>query len=106
MRGYEMRISDWCSDVCSSDLPDRLLQLRRHHQRLRLPKIEARGEAHCLMCGAGPLGKAEPKTHSENPSPRYSRRTLVTARTEEHTSEPQSLMPTSYAGLRLTNKNK
>src|SRR3546814_18693583 len=84
MPAYEMRISDWSSDVCSSDLVagrlvaaavavgrrgieqriaferlgqiglefevrqrqqlDRLLQLRCHHQRLRLAEIEARSE--------------------------------------------------------------
>src|SRR3546814_8163093 len=34
---YEMRISDWSSDVCSSDLrPD--LQLRRAHRRCRRPR--------------------------------------------------------------------
>src|SRR3546814_10747371 len=27
---YEMRISDWSSDVCSSDLPERGLLVRRH----------------------------------------------------------------------------
>src|SRR3546814_7545163 len=26
---YEMRISDWSSDVCSSDLPDRLAELQK-----------------------------------------------------------------------------
>src|SRR3546814_2505202 len=31
---YEMRISDWSSDVCSSDLPFR--QKRRYRLRLRL----------------------------------------------------------------------
>src|SRR3546814_2349915 len=30
---YEMRISDWSSDVCSSDLLDRLLEHRDVHRR-------------------------------------------------------------------------
>src|SRR3546814_20970839 len=30
---YEMRISDWSSDVCSSDLPARLALGQRHGQR-------------------------------------------------------------------------
>ena len=38
--------------------PDRLLQLRRHHQRLRLPEVEARRERH---------GR---NRYSEKPSPR------------------------------------
>ena len=31
---------------------DRLLQLRRHHQRLGLPKIEARGDCHDAVSGS------------------------------------------------------
>src|SRR3546814_14203286 len=32
---YEMRISDWSSDVCSSDLPELRDHLRRHRRRSR-----------------------------------------------------------------------
>src|SRR3546814_12772828 len=45
---YEMRISDWSSDVCSSDL----LQLRRHYQRLALPQVQARGQRHYGRSGS------------------------------------------------------
>src|SRR3546814_5153115 len=31
---YEMRISDWSSDVCSSDLPVSLLELEAHGQAI------------------------------------------------------------------------
>src|SRR3546814_1785985 len=39
---YEMRISDWSSDVCSSDLRRRIAQRRedRITRRVRLPGIE------------------------------------------------------------------
>src|SRR3546814_4429869 len=30
---YEMRISDWSSDVCSSDLVERVVVARRRHPR-------------------------------------------------------------------------
>ena len=39
---------------------DRLLQLRRHHQRLRLPQVEARGEAHLIPSPVG-RGREPPK---------------------------------------------
>src|SRR3546814_16474662 len=32
---YEMRISDWSSDVCSSDLPQRVMRDRAHLARQR-----------------------------------------------------------------------
>src|SRR3546814_18897276 len=37
---YEMRISDWSSDVCSSDLSDRIGRVREiAHPRMNEPKI-------------------------------------------------------------------
>src|SRR3546814_1442467 len=38
---YEMRISDWSSDVCSSDLAPRLLVVRRARKHLALPVAPA-----------------------------------------------------------------
>src|SRR3546814_2455818 len=94
---YEMRISDWSSDVCSSDL------------------VEARGEA--LMFGLlHPLqGFVDGAAHHEDlahhphrgahrlPHERFARARDQAAqrsrpplaRSEEHTSEPQQLMRTS-----------
>src|SRR3546814_1324688 len=46
---YEMRISDWSSDVCSSDL---LLKLvLRHHQAGRRCVVLLTGIARCDDCG-------------------------------------------------------
>src|SRR3546814_19765197 len=44
-----MRISDWSSDVCSSDLQDagRLLALRR----ARTPRRHGRGSRRCVVAG-------------------------------------------------------
>src|SRR3546814_8820845 len=111
---YEMRISDWSSDVCSSDLPD-----HRHPGRLdsghhpvglrveqpvqpRPPRRDdgvasgaARRAARFLACSARARHRA--------PRRRIDRRTDA-ARSEEHTSELQSLMRTSYAVFCLKTK--
>src|SRR3546814_5655854 len=89
---YEMRISDWSSDVCSSDL---------HPAREVAEALESEMEARAHRAGqpnlARPLGSHLP----------VSIRTLATSKTvmlgqrpersEEHTSELQSLMRISYA---------
>src|SRR3546814_1655308 len=41
---YEMRISDWSSDVCSSDLAERLLRLPEEPERLLVHEEEMRLE--------------------------------------------------------------
>src|SRR3546814_8562923 len=113
---YEMRISDWSSDVCSSDLLlDPAVQPRgflfRDHradeglailgiardQRFRLfdqhiaePVIDIGVDDDPLHPDARLAGLIE---SAEND------------RSEEHTSEIQSLMPISYAVFCLKNKN-
>src|SRR3546814_1361190 len=131
---YEMRISDWSSDVCSSDLipcrPGRILPpprrssgyLRRLRQRHGvgiyatksrqkpgcIPALVFAGRytARCSLPGlrCGPtdvLDYLAPALHAGG-----GRKTAATARTkaapaysrsEEHTSELQSLMRISYA---------
>src|SRR3546814_9823091 len=56
---YEMRISDWSSDVCSSDLPSArvaTLQPARHSPR---DHRHASGGDLCLRCG-GPRALVQP----------------------------------------------
>src|SRR3546814_2418203 len=105
---YEVRISDWSSDVCSSDLLRARHRLRHGRQRRRL-----RGAA------AHPLGLRTPselrrhphgraRLRSE-PDPLPARRLWPGAwralpRSEEHTSELQSLMRISYAVFCLKKK--
>src|SRR3546814_5427186 len=102
-----MRISDWSSDVCSSDLHEILAQ---HRQRTRLARAgeigvgalepalvgedrKARGAARCIGRGVG--GGIEI----------LSDQSLGGAcRSEEHTSELQSLMRISYAVFCLKKK--
>src|SRR3546814_10589747 len=72
---YEMRISDWSSDVCSSDL---WLRSCAPYARYRP------GHRYCLR--ADDLPQLLILRHSSNDH-----------RSEEHTSELQSLMRISYA---------
>src|SRR3546814_5603731 len=106
-----MRISDWSSDVCSSDLPcgraprdadDRRLFpkiVRPRQARRRLddgclyedPALDARfARRQGARSGAGLL--------------RPCARALSRSRSEEHTSELQSLMRISYAVFCLKKK--
>src|SRR3546814_4538364 len=91
---YEMRISDWSSDVCSSDLGgDQFLQ-RSAGEIVRLLElfIELRGEI---------IGQLS--VHSLGG---HRLATVELERSEEHTSELQSLMRISYAVFCLKKKNK
>src|SRR3546814_2013181 len=132
---YEMRISDWSSDVFSSDLRYGCLGYRRRasypHPRLahtggqQLTRDRQTVRYHCLDrdCGhefsAGP-GPVVSQARHEIPggasSPGacpacgglYVGRLCWHAlmRSEEHTSELQSLMRISYAVFCLNKKNK
>src|SRR3546814_5717621 len=111
---YEMRISDWSSDVCSSDLAAEAeaLAKRLTLYRLRRPiTIEpAGGAVHWAVEGAE--GVPDPRL------PELGRRWLGAVgaaaddwaehrlRSEEHTSELQSLMRISYAVFCLKKKKR
>src|SRR3546814_7920131 len=130
-----MRISDWSSDVCSSDLvghrrprrrrypqilcPDRRVHLRSRLYLDRELRIAAdlyrrrrRRAAPPRLCDRRPRRTFE--LHGSLPSAAQ-RRIAERRRTgdvrnhdrsEEHTSELQSLMRISYAVFCLKNKNK
>src|SRR3546814_7927694 len=113
---YEMRISDWSSDVCSSDLlaaPDRRHRraARRNRDRIDVERDGDIGQRHHRMIGeiarteqalflgrrreeidvaVGPRALAQPLCDLD--------------RSEEHTSELQSLMRISYAVFCLKKK--
>src|SRR3546814_4478510 len=101
-----MRISDWSSDVCSSDLHRKRPVPGRHRQaRVRplalgglLVPAGARGDlqARRLWQRAAPSGAVRAPDRGAAGRP---------ARSEEHTSELQSLMRTSYAVFCLKKKN-
>src|SRR3546814_6264153 len=106
---YEMRISDWSSDVCSSDRCDDVvgeavgekipLQVtaevgeRQDGDGGRVQGLRRRRRAVLRRPQASPVLEHRPQ------------RELRVARSEEHTSELQSLMRISYAVFCLKKKN-
>src|SRR3546814_4170505 len=99
-----MRISDWSSDVCSSDLLD--LPNDRKLQQLAGGDVEV---FFLREIGADYVGKISIEYLAENLDlvGKLSRPiddATVPARSEEHTSELQSLMRISYAVFCLKKK--
>src|SRR3546814_2712605 len=114
-----MRISDWSSDVCPSDLPSpcaqppprREHQQRQHHgreppparrrrppwRRRRLVDVAQRQFLHRHQAALGP---AKDGSHDSLGASLDS----TCTRSEEHTSELQSLMRISYAVFCLKKK--
>src|SRR3546814_6081245 len=100
-----MRISDWSSDVCSSDLKDgRIYEGGDWGQRPCLRLTGWRNPGGGMNCG--PLSAIRRRT--ANRWAKYGSRRPSTrrpTRSEEHTSELQSLMRISYAVFCLKKKN-
>src|SRR3546814_6029198 len=101
-----MRISDWSSDVCSSDLGKHQSRTARADRRAR-----ARGaETHPPGPPRQPDRLAQPGCHARAPGRgdrahgRRAGHRLRRVRSEEHTSELQSLMRISYAVFCLKKK--
>src|SRR3546814_8438334 len=94
-----MRISDWSSDVCSSDL-----SLRRSMWRfigkfsLTQKTTRTSVDSRCTCAPAGQIGR--------NSNDRMQRISDRLSRSEEHTSELQSLMRISYAVFCLKKNTK
>src|SRR3546814_9178260 len=96
-----MRISDWSSDVCSSDLRARHAAgdvAGGHRIGADFPRRADHRHGHAGGQRGGGL-----RRHAGAPAPgqEHSR-----GRSEEHTSELQSLMRISYAVFCLKKKNK
>src|SRR3546814_8097490 len=103
---YEMRISDWSSDVCSSDLS----RLFEGSARLDIAgdRLDPDRESHRTCRGPGAAirypdddVRTDPHLFRDEPG----RTASGSLRSEEHTSELQSLMRISYAVFCLQ-KNK
>src|SRR3546814_9001098 len=135
---YEMRISDWSSDVCSSDLrrcDDRMRPIaevrRGHHpvqgqleragrvgqkvgdaaQRLVFARVEDMqdGPDQQRVRGLFPMVALLQRSFGIDQNVRdvlHVAHFMRAARSEEHTSELQSLMRISYAVFCLKKKNK
>src|SRR3546814_1815110 len=108
-----MRISDWSSDVCSSDLgPVRRgfrsgLRTGVHGWRSSTDQVSSNNRLHDDASDNGrtpPPGSTRPAIAAPPllaPNPLF-----IVIRSEEHTSELQSLMRISYAVFCLKKKNK
>src|SRR3546814_1592211 len=121
-----MRISDWSSDVCSSDLGVADRSANRDAQDLRQRPAQSHGAGrparHRRAVGGGERARRDrPEPGARLPDVREGRRLLRLAlqllgpargqagdalRSEEHTSELQSLMRISYAVFCLKKKKK
>src|SRR3546814_7972684 len=90
-----MRISDWSSDVCSSDLAV---------PAMLFPSFQPNGPGCKPICGNA---KRQFSGNGHDPRPALPVERLhhlLVPRSEEHTSELQSLMRTSYAVFCLKKK--
>src|SRR3546814_9169224 len=117
---YELRISDCSSDVCSSDLLEAVRHIdagrvpQRHRGELRHRRVDQCADppgGDRAPCGGGAAaqglgdGGAQSAAAGEPPARRrISGRGLL--RSEEHTSELQSLMRNSYAVFCLKKKRE
>src|SRR3546814_4363816 len=113
---YEMRISDWSSDVCSSDLfRDRFILVRMQHAQALAGEPD-RAAARCgddaALADHGRLAIVRPTAVGGRIVAQELQRiagvgvVVEQARSEEHTSELQSLMRISYAVFCLKKKTK
>src|SRR3546814_4533430 len=115
-----MRISDWSSDVCASDLPSNGIGFFSGLKRSSLFMISSmRSAIACRVALSGhsiqlntidssSLDATAPKKSLIFPlgtsSSQHSTTRVAPCRSEEHTSELQSLMRTSYAVFCLKKK--
>src|SRR3546814_4159549 len=115
---YEMRISDWSSDVCSSDLElEQALRTRGDAVEVRNAGVSGETTQGGLQRLAFTLDGLPRKPDLvllglgandmlRGLDPAQSDRNLRAMRSEEHTSELQSLMRISYAVFCLKKKKK
>src|SRR3546814_1683298 len=109
-----MRISDWSSDVCSSDLRagapaalsrgDRQLRNGAADQLRPLPPTGAGLAGQCADPVEGPAARARGAGSDRAAGRSDPARAAAAHRSEEHTSELQSLMRISYAVFCLKKK--
>src|SRR3546814_9972713 len=105
-----MRIRDWSSDVCSSDLDPAVGRIQRRQRdtgdrrRQRERQIDQRVEE--ALAGEA-IAREHPgdQRAEHRVDQRADQRRAEAERSEEHTSELQSLMRISYAVFCLKKKN-
>src|SRR3546814_4957298 len=106
-----MRISDWSSDVCSSDLSGcsrRLIGGLVHLPPFSDANVDS-GSCRTLLFASRRTGTGERQTGCrafKQSSSLFRRHSVRQVRSEEHTSELQSLMRISYAVFCLKKKKQ
>src|SRR3546814_6087361 len=98
-----MRISDWSSDVCSSDLADD--ELPPPSRAGWICELVAEEQGGCIIL-ATPCLRHAVQDGQPAPIPEARSEPPQATRSEEHTSELQSLMRISYAVFCLKKKTK
>src|SRR3546814_5077693 len=102
-----MRISDWSSDVCSSDLP--FARTKYEHTNADAPNHpqspSIRRKIRNFFCLQQILFPAPARENRFIKSARFQAFLQNNPRSEEHTSELQSLMRISYAVFCLKKQN-
>src|SRR3546814_5499355 len=105
---YEMRISDWSSDVCSSDLADPHQWWRKGpdigYGALEYGKQPCRGASPARRMVCQRVGRPLSSARNQISRPLWRGPIPSFGRSEEHTSELQSLMRISYAVFCLKKK--
>src|SRR3546814_4367130 len=96
-----MRISDWRSDVCSSDLLPHLPRLRAVQRRMQRELDDRDSAAADGRDGINDGARRRPRDALGGAA---AARAVHDRRSEEHTSELQSLMRISYAVFCLKKK--
>src|SRR3546814_1856403 len=99
-----MRISDWSSDVCSSDLAFARKAVQSSDGRADDPVRRARLPVELDQHGYGIWRRTVGKLSQGEVAARLPRPPICMGRSEEHTSELQSLMRISYAVFCLKKK--
>src|SRR3546814_2406046 len=103
---YEMRTSDWSSDVCSSDLCQSYRQTGSStaFETISLSPCARAAYSNIPLISSG-ASCINPRNMLHPSSPHCGEEGCSMLRSEEHTSELQSLMRISYAVFCLKKKN-
>src|SRR3546814_10234895 len=105
-----MRISDWSSDVCSSDLAETKAAENRLHyaegEAARQKELLAEGISSQAQYDQAVLAVQTAKQSIQTARQQSESVRATLSRSEEHTSELQSLMRTSYAVFCLKKKKQ
>src|SRR3546814_10499604 len=105
-----MRIGDWSSDVCSSDLKpvtekDLVSALNRTEELQQVNVVETAPEEKARIAVIGSRGGVGSSTFAVNLAWILAEERKYKTRSEEHTYELQSLMRNTYAVFCLKKKN-